>query len=150
MAVYLALPQPTVRGLAGAMDVSDNEIETRTCTLRVDEEGVLRIIVKPGARMELADAEENMRACGELCGERSRAVIVDLSGVQSVSRDARNCFSGDLAKQFIRANATLVGSPTSRLIGNFFLALNRPPYPIKIFNDESDALEWLRSLRLPE
>ena len=42
------------------------------------------------------------------------------------------------------AQAIIVDSPVSRLIGSFFLGLNKPPFPTKLFTSEADAVEWLK------
>jgi hypothetical protein len=39
--------------------------------------------------------------------------------------------------------ALLVGSPVTRVIGNFFIGLNKPRWPVRLFRSESDALAWL-------
>jgi hypothetical protein len=45
--------------------------------------------------------------------------------------------------------ALLVGSPMSRAIGNFFIGLNKPLIPTRLFVSEPEALAWLRGF-LPE
>lgn len=40
--------------------------------------------------------------------------------------------------------ALLIGSPVSRMIGNFFLGINRLRVPVRLFSDEAEALEWLK------
>ena len=39
--------------------------------------------------------------------------------------------------------ALVVGSPVSRVIGNFFVGLNRPKYPLRLFDDQEFATAWL-------
>ncbi|MDH5682649.1 MAG: hypothetical protein OEZ36_13750 [Spirochaetota bacterium] len=34
-------------------------------------------------------------------------------------------------------------SPISRVIGNFFLGLNRPLFPVKLFTEKNEASKWL-------
>jgi hypothetical protein len=45
----------------------------------------------------------------------------------------------------LKANAMLVGSVLSEMIGNFFINLNKPDAPTKLFTNESDAVNWLLS-----
>ncbi len=35
--------------------------------------------------------------------------------------------------------------PKSPVIRNFFLGINKPPYPVTLFNSEEKALEWLKT-----
>ena len=39
--------------------------------------------------------------------------------------------------------AVLVASPVSRMIGNMFLGLAKPPYPTRLFTDEGEAVAWV-------
>jgi len=39
--------------------------------------------------------------------------------------------------------AVLVASPVSRMIGNMFLGLAKPPYPTRLFTAEGEAVAWL-------
>ena len=43
------------------------------------------------------------------------------------------------------AIALLVGSPLSRVIGNFFVGLNRSTFPLRLFTSEEEAIAWLRT-----
>jgi len=39
--------------------------------------------------------------------------------------------------------AMVVASPSSRIIGNFFMAISQPPFPCKMFTSEPEAISWL-------
>jgi hypothetical protein len=41
----------------------------------------------------------------------------------------------------------LIRSSISRILGNFFLGLNKTRFPLRMFADLDDALAWLRGLR---
>jgi hypothetical protein len=43
----------------------------------------------------------------------------------------------------------LVSSPMQRMVGNIFFKINRPPYPTRLFSQQTDALQWLRELEEP-
>jgi hypothetical protein len=42
------------------------------------------------------------------------------------------------------ATALIVDSPVGRIIGNFFIGMNKPGIPVKIFDSEDKAIQWLR------
>ncbi len=46
---------------------------------------------------------------------------------------------GDL----VSAVALVVGTPLSRMMGNFFLSVSRPMAPTRLFEDEASELAWL-------
>ena len=46
----------------------------------------------------------------------------------------------------VSALALIVGSPLSRIIGNFFLSVNKPLYPARLFDNEASGLAWLQAI----
>lgn len=123
-----------------------NPIRTRTAEIWKGEDGVIRlIVVLPQAKVKLADAQENIGTVAELAGGKKCPVLGDIRNVKSAELRARRHLLGETATQTIRAFAILVGSPLTRVIGNFFMGLNRPPFPARTFTSEEDALEWLKS-----
>jgi len=42
--------------------------------------------------------------------------------------------------------ALLIASPLSRVLGNFYLRINRPETPTRLFSSEEEAGAWLRQV----
>ena len=63
-----------------------------------------------------------------------------------IDGDARAYYSSDEAARQTCGVALIVGSAVSRVIGNFFIGLNKPPYPTRLFTDEAEAIAWLQKL----
>jgi len=60
-----------------------------------------------------------------------------------MTQDCRQHFAGpEHAKTFTKA-ALIVTSPISRIIGNFFLGLNKPLKPTRLFTSREEGLKWL-------
>ena len=126
-------------------------VRFRTITLRnsriwIDEEGILRCEGLPGSAHTKADAEETVDACWELSGHRRRLALVDVRRTRSVDREARLHYGRTEAARRCLAAAMLVSSPLSWALGNFFVGLHKPPYPIRLFTSEPEALRWLQGL----
>jgi hypothetical protein len=41
------------------------------------------------------------------------------------------------------AVALIVGTPLTRVMANFFLSVNKPVFPTRMFDDEASAVAWL-------
>ena len=80
----------------------------------------------------------------ELTGGRRSALLVDLHDSGQQTRDARVAFTR--RDDLVSAVALIVGTPLSRIMGNFFLRVNKPPYPVRLFDDETSGLAWLREI----
>jgi len=118
-------------------------IETRTGKVWLDEDGFLHGWAKPGSEMTVADAAEITAAKLRLVGERRMRVMVDISNVHSMSRDAREEMRKSEHTRGTIALALIVRSPVSRVIGNFFITLSRPDIPVKLFTSSTAARAWL-------
>jgi hypothetical protein len=117
---------------------------TTSQRLSIDGEGILHIESLPGTEQTRADAEEVVAALWEIGGRRRRPVLVDLRRIKSMDRAARSYYAGPETASTQTAAALLVGSPLSRAVGNFFLGLNKPLIPTRLFTSEPEAIAWLR------
>ena len=123
--------------------MEQNTIETSVATISKVEPGIARIIYKVHARVTIAEAHENVEAVAKVFGGVPSPVFVDVRAVSTIDRDSRQYFVGDEAGEVTSATALLVDSPISRVIGNFFIGLNRSQWPVRMFSEESEAMVWL-------
>ena len=118
-------------------------ITTRTATVWIGEDGISRVIRHPGAEEGLTDAKEIIEAGRKLAKGVKILNLSDIRGLKSASREARQYFRMETSKYLI-ASAVLIDSQISRMVGNFYISVNKPDYPIKLFTSESKAIEWLK------
>jgi hypothetical protein len=83
----------------------------------------------------------------QLIGEESYPTLIDGRMVKDIYKEARDYFSSDAGSEGIAASALITSSTVGRFIGSFFLKINRPSVPIKIFNDMNEATGWLKQFR---
>jgi len=115
---------------------------TRICEFHFDGRTV-RARFTPDAEVTADDAREHVGVMNDITGGRPVNVLVDLRDIRSQDRDARAIYAGATSRAFTRACALLIASPISRVIGSFFLGLNRPLYPTRLFTEASEAERWL-------
>lgn len=77
---------------------------------------------------------------------RRLAVIVLVDRVTSQDSGSRRVWSRPQEKPRRCALALVCASPLSRAIGAFFIGLNRPPTPTRMFRDFERALEFCREV----
>ena len=88
------------------------------------------------------DAQERVR--DSLHKEKTR-VLIDMTSVSQISKKARDYFANERTGSIQRATALMIGSPVSRVIGNFFLGLNKPITPTRLFTNPTEAVKWLQT-----
>lgn len=104
-------------------------------------ERIVRIALKPRARMTAEDgafARENLLA---LTGGKPSVVLLQITGVGSISREAISFYSESTT---VRAFAILGSTPVDRVIAHGLLGLPRPHQcPTEFFTDTQVAMAWL-------
>jgi hypothetical protein len=115
--------------------------KTKSGEVWQDEYGIIRIKTFPNAQMNLDDAKEGSRIVDKLSKGKGSVIFIDMREAASMDRESRKYYS-ELESNI--AVALLVESPLSKVIGNFFVGLNKTSYPLKIFSSDEKALDWLK------
>ena len=105
------------------------------------DDGIVHLVWEPRSAMGFEDAVAATGAMARLTGGQRTPLLVDVRDCGPQDRPARLEFArrGDL----VSAVALVVGTPLSRIMGNFFLTVSRPMAPTRLFDDEETALAWL-------
>ncbi len=119
-------------------------IDLRTQIIWLGDDGIVRVNLKPNIKIGLQDAQISMRAISDVCGGQRRPALVDMRGLIAMDREARLYFAGEETAKVESAAALLIDSPLSKAIGNFFMGLNKPIFPTRLFTSEAEALAWLK------
>ena len=91
---------------------------------------------------ENVDAQERVR---DVLGKAKTRVLIDMTAISEISKEARDYFANERTASIQRATALLISSPVSRVIGNFFMGLNKPISPTRLFTDPREAIKWLQT-----
>jgi hypothetical protein len=123
-----------------------NKIITSTAEITYEANSrILKIKILEGAEIELADALQNHEASMMLTKGDRYLVLVDARVSVSVSREARAYAAGAKYGDQSIASAFIITSTANKLIGNFYINVNKPEVPTRIFSSEEKAIEWLEA-----
>ena len=122
----------------------ENEQTSRVAKIWVGEDGIARINHVPDAEVTLEDAHETMAAYLKLNKGKRMPLLIDTRTMKSLARGARHFFAGEEAAACASAAAIIVGTPVSKVLGNFYLGLSNPHLPSRLFSSEDEALAWLK------
>lgn len=112
----------------------------------LDADEVVRVEYSEGTNITIVDAMESNAVITDLARGGKKPLLVDIRELKSITKEARAYLAGEESTKNVSRLALLVGSPISRMIGNFFLAVNRLPFAVSLFSEEQKALSWLRSV----
>jgi hypothetical protein len=119
-------------------------IETKFFRTSLEPGKFILTRVKADAEIELEDAKANTAAVIEISKGENFPILVDLREIKSITKEAREHFSMKGRKPHVTAIAMLINSPVSKIVGNFFLSLNHPIVPTRLFTSEQEAIYWMK------
>jgi hypothetical protein len=119
-------------------------IELSAYYIELGEDDIVRAKVKDNAIIQLKDAQEMTETLLRITPDGSRPVLINLSRINYITKEARDHFKGGKRQPTAPAVALIAKTSLSVLIGNFYLGLNKPDIPTKIFSDEKSAEKWLK------
>jgi hypothetical protein len=121
-------------------------VASRECswfTVALREDGILAYDPIPGLVITQNVALEVI-AIGSQISDGPKPTLVLMQDMGRVDREARAVLTSDQYLGVCSQTALVVGSPVSRTIAGFFVRLNHPPYPVKLFQNPDLAADWLR------
>jgi hypothetical protein len=136
---YLRTPDPLEIPLK--RDLMKQIVETPYMRL-VLEKNLLRCKYLDGVKIDLPIAKTCVAERLKLVAGKSYPCLVDMTGIMTATKEAREYFANE-GSELVAAGALIVKSPFSRTLGNIFLTINQPKTPVKLFTDETAALNWL-------
>jgi hypothetical protein len=106
-------------------------------------DGIVAMVFASRIETDLADAVAAIDAMTELTGGRRSPLLVDMHGSGPQTRAAR--LEAARRDDVVSAVALIVDTPLGRMLGNFFLSVNKPPFPVRLFDNETSAVAWLQT-----
>lgn len=123
-------------------------IESPTASFWRDDDGVINIIMNKHKQIHTAEeAEENVKVTTGITKGEPSTLLIDVTQIQSMTREAREVYKHEASTGHITAVALVTNSISGRILANFFMSFNRPSAPVKLFNDYDSAHAWLLSLK---
>ena len=112
--------------------------------IRPLEDSIFHINILPNVDIEVPDSIRLREMLFELTAGEKFCLLVNASEAFSISAEARELIAGkDFSRDRI-ALAFVTRAMANILQGNFFIKVNKPITPTRIFPAEESALEWLR------
>jgi hypothetical protein len=118
------------------------EIQSYSMIFSLKEDGIMEISKIPGWNdtPTLAHAQKDMECISVLSEGKKYPHLCYLPDVV-ISREMREFYASH--EPVSAATALIVKSIFQRILGNFFLGMNKVKVPVKLFGDETEARQWL-------
>lgn len=126
--------------------VMKNEIILENSTVRLREDGIMHVHMRPGWQLELSDAVEIVEAEGKLGGGGKFPTLHTMDKYITLGEGVRE-FSAAEGTKYTSAEAYVIKSLSQRILGNFYLKVDKPSVPTRLFTDVDNAIEWLKTFQ---
>jgi hypothetical protein len=121
------------------------EAVLETMQMSYGDDGILRIRIKEGAVIGLAQIRLQSEMIQRLCGDAKIPVLIDASLSHTVTKEAQEYGAHSVGNRV--ATAVVNPNPFSKIGFNLYLRIFRPSTPYRIFTSEENAEKWLREQR---
>jgi len=125
------------------MKIPDNTtvFEGELATFWFDENGILCANSKNTPRT-VERQKDNYAFIRKITGNKKVCLLSDNTETSLQGEETRNYAASHISK-FFKAKAVISFSSDGKYVVNSFLALKKQPVPIKMFDNEKEAKEWL-------
>lgn len=111
-------------------------------TMWFDENGILCSIAK-NLPQTLEEAKQSMITFKQIVGNKKVCMLSDNTESPSISKEIRD-YAAEVIPEVAKAIAIISRSSVGKMAANLFFMLKKQPYPVKFFNEEKEAKEWLK------
>ena len=105
-------------------------------------DGIVQVVWISRTTAHLEDATATLDAMAKLTRGRRSPLLVDMRDTGAQDRHTRAEWTSRSDLQ--SAVALIVGTPLSRMLGSLLLMVNKPRFPVRLFDNEASAVAWLK------
>lgn len=108
-------------------------------------DGIARSRVIPSAHIDLDAAKANSKVVNDLYVDKKFPLLIDITEIHSITKDARSHFSVKNRETNINSFALVSNSELGKIVANFFFSINNTGVPARMFTNEDKAVKWLKN-----
>ena len=119
----------------------------KTYTVSLRDDGLIQIEIYPEAEVDLDEVIEGTDYIMSVVKEDKFPVLFIANEFSVPSKESRDYLAKKESLPYSLADAYLIHSFPQKLVGNFYLKVNKPGRPTKIFTDKDEAIAWLKTFQ---
>lgn len=116
---------------------------TPTSSFWLDENGILCSVAKKAPPQTMEEARKSLELILTVTGGKKVCFLSDSTNSSAANKEMRD-FAAEAIPQIAKAIAVLSKSALGKMSANLFFALKKQPYPVRFFDNENEAKEWLK------
>jgi hypothetical protein len=119
------------------------KVETQTASISLCDDGLVRVMLKKDAEIDLPKSQENIAAYLELINDKQYAFLfyAEDDSVIYTEEARRNAKQNEAAFDKVCAGV-VIKNLAQKIVANFYLKFHQPGYPFKVFTNIEEAERW--------
>ena len=122
------------------------KIELKKLTIELIGSDIVYIRIKDHSSIEENDIIETKQHNLELTKGKAYAIVLETGDFTDVSQEARSAMASEKMETNRKATALIITKFAQKLIGNFYLRVNKPNVPTKMFSKKEKAMAWAKEI----
>jgi hypothetical protein len=83
----------------------------------------------------------------EVTEKEDYPTLINMKRTKKFSKEARDFLAGEKGVERVIAAALVIDSMLTATLANFFLKVNKPMVATKLFTNEEEAMQWLKTIK---
>jgi len=118
--------------------------ESRISQISMIDHGIVRVQMKNKIELQPEDLDENMDIYKKILGEKASGLFLLVFAPEgSSSKESREKFADPERAKIKKAEALVILNVSQRIESNFYKNFFDPRHPVRVFEDEQEAIKWL-------
>ena len=117
--------------------------ETAAVNLHLRSDGIVHLIFKPIEELSIDNALETFEMAGILSKGKKIPTLITAHRFMNIENEVRKLWADGSVNRYSKAEALVLKNVAVKLIGNFYIQINKPSMPTQMFTAEEPAVEWL-------
>ncbi len=119
-------------------------LETNVIKLTIQNDGFAELIVKNNSVYDAKDIIEGKDFCTNYFPDKKIYYLLELEDDAHTTKEARELAADPEQAKHRGAVAICSNKLAYKLVGNFYIKINKPSTPTRFFVQKEEAIQWLR------
>lgn len=119
-------------------------IDLDIANISIRSDGIMHVTMKNKEEFGIDEVKLIRRTRKELAQGKSYPILYTGDKLVLPTKEARAYMAEKTDQELAKAEAMIIKSLPQRMIASTYIRINKPKCPTRFFENESDAIEWLK------
>jgi hypothetical protein len=119
-------------------------VRLKKATIGLREDDIVETNILPEEELNVADVKEIVQAIMLVSDMRMLPQLIIAGPLSGPDLDSMRFLATEESSPTAIAEAYVISSLSQKILAKFYLSINKPARPTKMFSHEAEAVEWLK------